>query len=827
MFGVRSRASVGTGLVLAVVVATGQPVRADTVVKVPNDAGTFDASVVTGDFNGDGRTDLALTGATTWRNVPVAFSTSDGSFDMKYSPAEETDEDIARFSWWAAAAGAQILTGDFDGDGRTDLALTGASTWRNVPVAFSNGDGTFKVTNAESSDFASWASEPGVTVTTGDFNKDGRTDVALTPGPKSEWTGLPVALSNGDGTFEVRNEKLTDFAGRAREPGARVTAGDFNRDGSTDLALTGGAKWTALPVALSNGDGTFAAKSQPLTDFASRAQEPGARVTTGDFNRDGSTDLALTGGAKWETMPVALSKGDGTFEARSERLAGFAGWAQEPGARVTAGDFNHDGSTDLALTGGAKWETMPVALSKGDGSFDVRSEPLADFANRAQQPGAKLISGDFDGNGTTDMLLAGVADWTIVPVAWSNGDAHFTVTGVLADKLLKYLAPLGPAIDFPGLGPGGHPTGLQPSAKTVTVKWYDRSDNERGFQVDKRDQNGNWQMVRRISTLNVPGTGQQYSWVDTSQSISGQCYRVGAYNDTYVAYTTEICTVRPDPDVFPQYAGTAALQWYGLTSTNDGTGNLINANVNSHLAHGDNTGVDLDWADDSLWRVQAQGGPHLMKGQAVALRVWGGGWLKYGSQTWGVDLQLSDTPAYEWYVIGDSHDPYAPVRAGDPLVGGDFALWNSAVKKYLVKGDETFGIQLKWYAVTDGSQTTPPPPPPTAIKTYQVFNCTSEYHTLHMWVRDSTAGTPYNHVGSVEPNWTNYGSCGSITYSGSPFTYTIPTTGHTYELVAVDSNTNYCSVGEPNPNVAFNCVRMDSGQFLGGTTGVPAIATVN
>ena len=86
---------------------------------------------------------------------------------------------------------------------------------------------------------------------------------------------------------------------------------------------------------------------------------------------------------------------------------------------------------------------------------------------------------------------------------------------------------------------------------------------------------------------------------------------------------------------------------------------------------------------------------------------------------------------------------------------------------------------------------------------------------------------PFSHVGSVEPNWTDYGSCGPTTYSGSPFTYTIPTTGHTYELVAVDSNTNYCSAGEPNPNVAFNCVRMDSGLFLGGTTGVVATATVN
>src|SRR5947208_13926227 len=133
-------------------------------------------------------------------------------------------------------------------------------------------------------------------------------------------------------------------------------------------------------------------------------------------------------------------------------------------------------------------------------------------------------------------------------------------------------------------------------------------------------------------------------------------------------------------------------QWGGLSSTNDGTGDLVNYKMNKLLKHGSQTfGVDLNWGDTSLWRVEAQGGPHLMKGQAVALKVWGGGWLKYGNQTWGVDLQLSSTPVYEWYAIGLQNDPSERAYPGFSLTdGGTFALWNSSAQAYLVHGDQTW-----------------------------------------------------------------------------------------------------------------------------------------
>ena len=216
--------------------------------------------------------------------------------------------------------------------------------------------------------------------------------------------------------------------------------------------------------------------------------------------------------------------------------------------------------------------------------------------------------------------------------------------GVLGPTSGVVKGPSGP--DSPGL------YSLQPSAGSVTIGWSDHSTDEHKFVVYKRDQSGHWHSIHQEPTRNMAYAGGDYYYVDSDLSVSGQCYMIAAVNDVGAGYTREECTVRPDPSRFPQNVPSAERQWYGLSSTNNGTGDLQNANRSSYtsLTHDNQTwGVDLSWSEHTaLWRIQAQGGPHLMHGQAVALRVWGGGWLKYGNQTWGVDLVLSSTPAYQW-----------------------------------------------------------------------------------------------------------------------------------------------------------------------------------
>jgi hypothetical protein len=123
------RPAVVMAALLAIAAASGTP--AGAALDVPH--------LLTGDFNGDGMTDLALTGVPGWDAIPVAFSTGGGQFNS-------TALSTPLFPELAATAGVKVVTGDFNGDGKTDLALTGVPEWDSIPVAFSTGGGQFNST---------------------------------------------------------------------------------------------------------------------------------------------------------------------------------------------------------------------------------------------------------------------------------------------------------------------------------------------------------------------------------------------------------------------------------------------------------------------------------------------------------------------------------------------------------------------------------------------------------------------------------------------------------------------------------------------------------
>jgi hypothetical protein len=387
-----------------------------------------------------------------------------------------------------------------------------------------------------------------------------------------------------------------------------------------------------------------------------------------------------------------------------------------------------------------------------------------------------------------------------------------------AGALAALLAHASPAKALAGLpDPGGGvvswPIGPTPpglysihaSSSAVTIDWADASTNEDKFVVYRRDIHGNWQAIYQVPTRNVAGGGS-YMYVDADHSVSGQCYKVAAVNSLDAGETGEQCTVRPDASRFPQNPPQDVKQWTGLSSVNDGTGNLQTTKRLSYtsLTWANQTfGVDLDWSESpALWKIEAQGGPHVMRGQAVALRVWGGGWLVYGSQTWGVDLQLSSTPSYQWYVLGGT--PGTGITSGSA-----FALWNSAANDYLVLSGQTWGVDLDWYQKTLPHQQ-PPPPPPHGVKTVVAYNCISEMRPVEMWVDDATSGT-WLDKGTLASQYTGAG-CGPGTGT-TPWTFT-PTSGHVYVVRAIDYSAPGCS-NDP----LGGCERLTTPAFVGDPGG--------
>jgi hypothetical protein len=282
-----------------------------------------------------------------------------------------------------------INTGDFNGDGKIDLAVANGSYHsQSVSILLGNGDGTFSPAvdyNAGSVPYS---------VSTGDFNGDGKSDLAIAD---SGSCSVSILLGNGDGTFGPAAHFNTGSV-----PSSIIT-GDFNGDSKTDVAVANGGTYTTS-ILIGNGDGTFD------ENVSYEVGTSPTSLTTGDFNGDGNADLAVASGYG-NTVSILLGKGDGTFNAAVYYIAGFSPWA------VTIGDFNADGREDLAIAN-YRDDNVSILIGKGDGTFgtavnyDVVSFPTS------------LFTGDFDRDGTIDLAVAN-SNSNNVSILLGIGDGTF------------------------------------------------------------------------------------------------------------------------------------------------------------------------------------------------------------------------------------------------------------------------------------------------------------------------------------------------------------------------------------------------------------------
>jgi hypothetical protein len=146
------------------------------------------------------------------------------------------------FPQWATVSPTFAVAGDFDGDHLSDIALV--QNFGGIALALSNGDGTFRIVPGYNGFPFDWVNTSGVRVLAGDFDKDGYTDIALAGG--SGWQSVPVAFSNGDGTFTVTNNYVdATFAWYAQR--SPLVSGDFNGDGRFDVGVVANYQINYVP----------------------------------------------------------------------------------------------------------------------------------------------------------------------------------------------------------------------------------------------------------------------------------------------------------------------------------------------------------------------------------------------------------------------------------------------------------------------------------------------------------------------------------------------------------------------------------------------------
>ena len=270
-------------------------------------AGTSPDFVTTADVNRDGKLDLIVGAGSA---VSVLMGNGDGSFGVPQT--------------FAAGGAVAIAVVDLNGDGLADLAVaTGSGA---VSVLLGNGNGTFGAQMT----FAAGTFPSAIVA--GDFNRDGKMDLAVANGIDHD---ASVLLGNGNGTFQPQ---LTFAAG---SNDISIAAGDIDGDGKTDLVV--GNNYFAgqgnVSVLLGNGNGTFGAQQT----IAAGAGPTSVALT--DLNNDGKLDIAVSNSGNSEgvgsSASVLLGNGNGTFAAQQT-----FGTGAEPYS-IAAGDLNADGQVDL------------------------------------------------------------------------------------------------------------------------------------------------------------------------------------------------------------------------------------------------------------------------------------------------------------------------------------------------------------------------------------------------------------------------------------------------------------------------------------------------
>ena len=352
--------------VVALYVLSGMARAGEFQAHVDYATGVGPMSVAAGDFNGDGKADLAVANSDD-ATVSVLLGNGDGSFQphmdyaVGYSPSF-------------------VATGDFNADGKLDVVVANRYD-STLSVLLGNGHGSFH----SRMDYATGMYPYSVAV--GDLNGDGRADLALAQGG----TVLGVLLGNGDGTFQAEVQYETGLYDLS------VALGDFNNDGKADLA-TANEGGNTTSVLLGNGDGTF----QAHVDYATGRQP--FSVAVGDFNGDGRTDLVVANSLMDNSVSVLLGNGDGTFQAQVQYRTG-----KFP-VFVAVADWNGDDKADLATAnfgGFPAPASVTVLLGGGDGSIQGHVSYAA---------GSYPISvavGDFNGDGAADMAVANQGSATV------------------------------------------------------------------------------------------------------------------------------------------------------------------------------------------------------------------------------------------------------------------------------------------------------------------------------------------------------------------------------------------------------------------------------
>jgi flagellin len=195
-----------------------------------------------------------------------------------------------------------------------------------------------------------------------------------------------------------------------------IAMGDLNRDGFDDIVTAHGTN--GISIKYGNGDGTFGAASTYLTVGASSIQS----IQIADLNNDGQLDIVSTRfnhSSAGPGLEILMNNGNGTFAAGNTFDFTYTGTRE-----FILGDFNGDGSTDIIIGGQDTSQSYVSLRNNGDGTFAmVGSFALSDAFRSGQLK-------DLNGDGRADLIIGHING--DVSVSLGNGNGTFSSASTYA-----------------------------------------------------------------------------------------------------------------------------------------------------------------------------------------------------------------------------------------------------------------------------------------------------------------------------------------------------------------------------------------------------------
>jgi hypothetical protein len=303
----------------------------------------------------------------------------------------------------AASQPFWIASGDLDRNGTADLAVADVGS-DAVGVLLGDGRGGF--TAAAGSPFSAATGGGSSSVALGDFDRDGRVDLAV-----SELGADSVAILAGDGRGGFTPAASTPVGGVAP---TSVAVADFDRDGELDLATSNSG---SNDVSVLLGHGPLRFRPAQGSPFAAGPAGNPRSVVAGDLNQDGRRDITFVDNNGAGDVVVLLGDGHGRFAPAPG--SPFASGGENP-IQAVVGDFDRRRGPDVAV---ANTNSSNVSLLLNTGGGSLVAAPGSPFSTGADSFPFSLAAADFDRTGTLDVVTANFLQATATVLLGDGGGA--------------------------------------------------------------------------------------------------------------------------------------------------------------------------------------------------------------------------------------------------------------------------------------------------------------------------------------------------------------------------------------------------------------------